>query len=48
MEIEFPSLEASEAFAPPPWVGPEVTGDPRYANQSLALAGCPPANSERA
>ena len=48
VEIEFPSLEASEAFAPPPWVGPEVTGDPRYANQSLALAGGPPANSERA
>ena len=43
VEIEFPSLEASEAFAPPPWVGPEVTGDARYANQSLALTGAPPA-----
>ena len=39
MEIEFPSLEASEAFAPPPWIGREVTGDARYANQSLALDG---------
>jgi adenylate cyclase len=48
VEIEFPSLEASEAFAPPPWVGAEVTGDARYANQSLALAGGPPANSARA
>ena len=43
VEIEFPSLEASEAFAPPPWIGREVTGDARYANQSLALAGRPPA-----
>ncbi len=42
VEIEFPSVEASEAFAPPAWFGPEVTGDPRYANQSLALAGRPP------
>ena len=42
VEIEFASLEASEAFAPPPWAGPEVTGDPRYANQSLALARRPP------
>ena len=41
VEIEFRSLEASEAFAPPPWVGAEVTGDARYANQSLALAGLP-------
>ena len=38
-EIEFPSLEASEGFAPPQWIGREVTGDARYANQSLALAG---------
>jgi adenylate cyclase len=43
VEIEFASLAASEAFAPPPWVGPEVTGVTRYANQSLALAGRPPA-----
>ena len=42
VEIEFPSLAASEAFAPPPWIGREVTGDARYANQSLALAGRPP------
>jgi adenylate cyclase len=43
VEIEFPSLETSEAFAPPPWVGAEVTGDARYANQSLALDGLPTA-----
>jgi adenylate cyclase len=43
LEIEFPSVEASERFAPPAWLGPEVTGDRRYANQSLALEGVPPA-----
>ena len=40
-EIEFPSTEASAAFAPPAWLGTEVTGDARYANQSLALHGAP-------
>jgi CYTH domain-containing protein len=42
VEIEFGSLEASERFAPPPWIGHELTGDKRYANQSLALDGRPP------
>jgi adenylate cyclase len=41
-EIEFPSVEASEAFDPPAWLGQEVTGDARYANQALALQGRPP------
>jgi adenylate cyclase len=40
-EVEFPSPEASERFEPPAWLGREVTGDPRYANQSLALDGTP-------
>ena len=40
-EVEFPSTEASAAFAPPAWLGREVTGDRRYANQSLALDGPP-------
>jgi CYTH domain-containing protein len=40
-EIEFPSEAASSAFSPPPWLGREVTGDVRYANQSLALQGRP-------
>ena len=40
-EVEFGSSEASAAFAPPDWLGAEVTGDARYANQSLALAGVP-------
>ena len=41
-EIEFPSVEASEAFEAPGWLGREVTGDARYANQSLAVNGTPP------
>jgi CYTH domain-containing protein len=42
-EIEFESEAASDAFRPPPWLGREVTGDPRYANQALATQGPPPA-----
>ena len=41
-EIEFPSLEASEAFQPPAWLGRDVTGDGRFANQALALDRGPP------
>jgi CYTH domain-containing protein len=40
-EIEFPSVEASEAFTPPAWLGREVTGDERFAAQALALHGRP-------
>ena len=40
-EVEFRTTEASAAFVPPDWLGREVTGDARYANQSLALAGAP-------
>jgi adenylate cyclase len=40
-EIEFPSEAASLAFLPPEWLGVEVTGDARYANRSLAIAGIP-------
>jgi adenylate cyclase len=40
-EVEFPSAAASEAFSPPGWFGRELTGDARYANQSLALDGAP-------
>ena len=41
-EIEFPSVEASEAFEPPAWLGREVTGDGDYANQALAMTGRSP------
>lgn len=40
-EVEFPSVAASTAFAAPEWLGPEVTGDPRYANRTLATEGAP-------
>jgi CYTH domain-containing protein/CHAD domain-containing protein len=38
-EVEFPSEQASRGFRPPSWLGREVTGDPAYANRSLALNG---------
>jgi CYTH domain-containing protein len=40
-EVEFPSVEASDAFTAPGWLGREVTGDERYANRTLALRGAP-------
>jgi CYTH domain-containing protein len=40
-EVEFDSKEASAAFDAPAWLGDEVTGDARYANESLALRGAP-------
>lgn len=33
-EIELPAADTE--FAAPPWLGPEVTGDPRYGNVHLA------------
>ena len=41
-EVEFPSERASADFVPPAWLGREITGDERYANQSLAVRGPPP------
>ena len=38
-EIEFASVDASDGFTPPSWLGHEVTGDARFANQALALSG---------
>jgi CYTH domain-containing protein len=43
-EVEFPDEEASDRFSAPSWLGREVTGDARYANQRLALSG-PPARA---
>jgi CYTH domain-containing protein/CHAD domain-containing protein len=40
-EIEFDSRAAADAFVPPPWLGAELTGDERYANQTLATVGLP-------
>lgn len=40
-EIEFDSEERSGDFEPPDWMGDEISGDQRYAGQSLALHGRP-------
>jgi adenylate cyclase len=40
-EVEFPDDAAANAFAAPEWLGREVTDDPRWKNQSLALHGRP-------
>jgi CYTH domain-containing protein/CHAD domain-containing protein len=38
-EVEFGFERQSRDFRPPAWLGEEVTGDHRFANQSLALDG---------
>jgi adenylate cyclase len=40
-EVEFGSEEEARAFEPPDWLGEDVTGDPRYLNETLATAGTP-------
>jgi CYTH domain-containing protein len=40
-EIEFPDTATALAYSPPPWLGREVTEDPRYNNRSLAVDGIP-------
>jgi CYTH domain-containing protein/CHAD domain-containing protein len=47
VEVEFDSEDASRAFTPPPWFGRELTGDQRYANQTLATEGLPAENEKR-
>jgi CYTH domain-containing protein/CHAD domain-containing protein len=46
-EIEFASRAEADRFRPPPWLGRELTGDERYANQTLATRGLPSANGKR-
>ncbi len=46
-EVEFDSREAADAFVPPPWLGEELTGDERYANQTLATEGLPTDGTKR-
>jgi adenylate cyclase len=36
VEVEFDSEAAASGFQPPDWFGPDVSGDPRYANRLLA------------
>lgn len=40
-EVEFVDADAAAAFAPPSWFGREVTGEPAYKNQRLAVDGLP-------
>jgi CYTH domain-containing protein len=42
-EVEFPPGTDPDEFEPPGWFGREVTDDPGYKNQSLAVRGTPPA-----
>ncbi len=41
VEMEFDSEAQSDAFDPPEWLGREVSGDDRYANETLAVHGLP-------
>jgi CYTH domain-containing protein len=41
-EIEFEDLTRARAFAPPGFLGREITDDQRYRNSSLAVAAEPP------
>ena len=38
-EVEFPTRVASRSFSPPVWLGLEITGNRRYANETLARRG---------
>ena len=40
-EVEFPTPDAAQAFAPPDWFGREVTYDPAYTNAALSRDGAP-------
>ena len=35
-EVEFPSVEAANAFVPPDWFGEDVTENPAYSNSNLS------------
>ena len=41
LETEFETEEQAHAWSPPWFAGPEVTGDKRYKNVQLAMAGKP-------
>jgi len=46
VEVEFDSVAAARRWEPPSWFGPEVTLDPRYKNQNLAIDGRPPSSTK--
>jgi len=41
-EVEFDDADSARAFSPLPWFSRELTGDPLYSNQRLAVEGLPP------
>ncbi len=41
VEVEFASRDQAERFEPPPWFGPELTGQPSWSNAALARDGAP-------
>ena len=41
VEVEFPTLNEAEDFAPPSWFGKDITEDKRYKNKNLARNGKP-------
>jgi adenylate cyclase len=43
VEVEFDDEERARGFDPPAWFGRELTGEPAYANRTLACDGLPPA-----
>ena len=36
VEVEFPTLDAANAFTPPDWFGADVTAEKRFKNKALA------------
>ncbi len=43
IDVTFEHEQEAKEFQPPVWFGPEVSADPRFRNQSLALTGLAPA-----
>jgi len=41
VEVEFPNLDAAQAFTPPAWFGRDVTFNPAYKNSNLIRRGLP-------
>lgn len=41
VEVEFASVAEADAFRPPPWFGPELTGQSAWSNAALARHGRP-------
>ncbi len=44
VSIEFDNPDQAAAFAPPAWLGPEITAEPSFGRHMMALNGVPPVN----